>query len=153
MPSVVGSARRLMGRHGPRCGLYKIGIAASRVIWCFVTEVVVKSDRIVYCHCAYAQVVPAEVKREVLRRLAESGTAFDAVADLCEMSARRDPGLKQLAADGALKIAACFPRAVRGLFIAADAPLPDNGVEICNMRTDSADQVMTVLLTIGGKGV
>ncbi|HEX4793640.1 MAG TPA: hypothetical protein VH370_07615 [Humisphaera sp.] len=109
--------------------------------------------RILYCHCAYAQVVPAEVKAEVLRRLAESGAAFDAVADLCEMSARRDPGLKQLAADGALKIAACFPRAVRGLFIAAETPLPDSGVEILNMRTQTADEVVGALLTVNGRAL
>ena len=47
--------------------------------------------RIVYCHCAYAQVVPKAVKEEVLQQLLESGVAFDAVADLCEMSAKRDP--------------------------------------------------------------
>jgi hypothetical protein len=69
------------------------------------------------------------------------------------MSARRDPGLKALAAEGDVKIAACFPRAVRGLFIAADAPLPAEGVEICNMRTDTADQVVSALLTAGGRGV
>jgi hypothetical protein len=113
----------------------------------------VKPARIVYCHCAYAQVVPAEVKQEVLRRLAESGAAFDAVADLCEMSARRDPGLKALAAEGQVKIAACYPRAVRGLFIAADAPLPEQGVEVLNMRTESADQVVSALLTIGGRAI
>jgi hypothetical protein len=111
----------------------------------------VKPARIVYCHCAYAQVVPAEVKQEVLRRLAESGVAFDAVADLCEMSARRDPGLKALAAEGEVKIAACYPRAVRGLFIAADAPLPEQGIEILNMRTETADQVVSALLTVGGR--
>jgi hypothetical protein len=114
--------------------------------------IVSKSARIVYCHCAFAQVVPAEVKQEVLRQLSESGAAFDAVADLCEMSARRDPGLKQLAAEGAVKIAACFPRAVRGLFIAADAPLPDE-VEIRNMRTETAEQVVGALLTVNGKPV
>jgi hypothetical protein len=97
--------------------------------------------------------VPADVKREVLRRLAESGIGFDAVADLCEMSARRDPGLKALAAEGNVKIAACFPRAVRGLFIAADAPLPETGVEICNMRTESAEQVVGALLTINGQAM
>jgi len=113
----------------------------------------VKTARIVYCHCAFAQVVPAEVKQEVLRRLGESNVAFDAVADLCEMSARRDPGLKALAAEGGVKIAACFPRAVRGLFIAADAPLPADGVEILNMRTDSADQVVAALLTVGGRSI
>jgi hypothetical protein len=102
--------------------------------------------RILYCHCAYAQVVPAEVKQAVLAKLAESGVAFDAVADLCEMSAKRDPALAQLAADGPVRIAACFPRAVRGLFIAADAPLPGEGVEIRNMRTETADQVVEALL-------
>ncbi len=70
--------------------------------------------RILYCHCAYAQVVPPDTKREVLRRLAESGAAFDAVADLCEMSAKRDPALARLAGGEApLKIAACYPRAVK----------------------------------------
>jgi hypothetical protein len=102
--------------------------------------------RILYCHCAYAQVVPPEVKQEVLAKLAEAGIAFDAVADLCEMSAKRDPALAQLAAGGPVKIAACFPRAVRGLFAAADAPLPAEGVEIRNMRTETAEQVIEALL-------
>ena len=50
--------------------------------------------RILYCHCQYAQVVPKEVKEAVLRKLCESGVAFEAVADLCEMAARRDPALQ-----------------------------------------------------------
>jgi hypothetical protein len=107
--------------------------------------------RILYCHCAYAQVVPPEVKAQVLAKLAESGVAFEAVADLCELSAKRDPAMAQLAAGGPVKIAACFPRAVRSLFIAADAPLPEQGVEICNMRTESAEQVVEALLS--GKDV
>lgn len=111
------------------------------------------TPRILYCHCAFSQVVPAEVKQQVLRNLADSGVAFDAVADLCEMSARRDPGLKALAGQGAVKIAACFPRAVRGLFNAADAPLPEQGIEICNMRTDSAEQVTQALLTVEGRPI
>jgi len=114
-----------------------------------------KPARILYCHCAYAQVVPAEVKQEVLRRLAESGVAFDAVADLCELSAKRDPGLKQLAAEASgdngtvgqgLKIAACYPRAVRWLFNAAGVTLPESGVEIRNMRTETAEQVVQALV-------
>ena len=102
--------------------------------------------RILYCHCTYAQVVPPEVKQQVLRKLAESGVAFDAVADLCELSAKRDPALKQIAGGGPVKIAACFERAVRGLFIAAETPLPETGVEIRNMRTETADQVVEALL-------
>jgi hypothetical protein len=96
---------------------------------------------ILYCHCQYAQVVPKEVKEAVLRRLCESGVAFDAVADLCEMSARRDPVLRQLAASGAVKIAACFPRAVKGLFHQCDADLAPDKTEVLNMRTLTADEI------------
>jgi len=98
--------------------------------------------RIVYCHCAYAKVVPAEVKHDVLRRLSDSGAAFDAVPDLCEMSARKDPALAELADEGALEIVACYPRAVRWLFHAAGSPLPAEGVEILNMRTDEAQPLV-----------
>ena len=105
------------------------------------------TPRILYCRCAYAQVVPPEVKQEVLAGLAASGRGFEAVADLCEMAARRDPQLKSLAADDRpLKIAACWPRAVQGLFQLADAPLPKQGVEIHNMRTDSAAEVLAGVL-------
>jgi hypothetical protein len=101
--------------------------------------------RILYCHCAYAQVVPKQVKDDVLARLTESGVAFDAVADLCEMSARRDPWLKQLAEGGPVTIAACYPRAVTWLFNAADAPLPANGVRVLNMRVQPAETVASQL--------
>ena len=73
--------------------------------------------RILFCHCNYAQVVPSEVKQGVLEGLCQSGRAFEAVADLCEMSARRDPALKRLAAgEEPVKIAACYQRAVKCLF-------------------------------------
>lgn len=102
--------------------------------------------RIIYCHCAYAQVVPTEVKEAVLRRLSESGIGFEAVADLCELSARRDPSLQRLATDGNLKIAACFPRAVKWLFAAANAPLKSESTEVLNMRVQSAEEVAGALL-------
>jgi hypothetical protein len=86
-------------------------------------------------------VVPKDVKDAVLRRLCESGVAFDAVADLCEMSARRDPALKQFAASGTVKIAACFPRAVKGLFHQCDADLASDKTEVLNMRTLTADEI------------
>src|SRR6266851_8504423 len=102
--------------------------------------------RILYCHCAYAQVVPKEVKEAVLKQLCESGVAFEAVADLCELSARQDPALKRLAEGGAVKIAACFPRAVKWLFHTAQADLPLAGAEILNMRVQTAEQVAAALL-------
>jgi len=103
--------------------------------------------RILYCNCTYAQVVPKEVKEAVLKKLCESGVAFDAVADLCEMSARQDPALKRLADGGAVKIAACYPRAVKWLFHAAKAPLPIEASEILNMRVQSADEVANALFS------
>jgi len=104
------------------------------------------TPRILYCHCAHAQVVPREVKAAVLQKLCDSNTSFEAVGDLCEMSARRDPALKQLADAGAIKIAACYPRAVKWLFAAAGAPLPKGGCEVINMRVQSADDATGHLL-------
>lgn len=110
------------------------------------------SPRILYCRCAYAQVVPTDVKDAVLDGLAAAGTSFEAVPDLCEMAARRDPHLAELArAAGGLTIAACWPRAVRGLFALADAPLPERGVTILNMRTDTAETVLAGLESPIGK--
>jgi hypothetical protein len=103
------------------------------------------SPRILYCNCTYAQVVPKEVKEAVLKKLCDSGVAFDAVADLCEMSARQDSALKRLAEGGAVKIAACYPRAVKWLFHAAKAGLPSDSAEVLNMRVQSAEEVCAAL--------
>jgi len=100
------------------------------------------TQRILYCHCKYANVVPEETKRQVLTGLTVKGTSFDAVPDLCEMSARRDPALKRIAEDGSVTIIACYPRAVQGLFHAAGADLPEEGVDILNMRTDDAESIL-----------
>jgi len=102
---------------------------------------------ILYCHCQYAQVVPKEVKDAVLKKLCDSGIAFEAVADLCEMAARRDPALQRLAGSGAVKIAACFPRAVKWLFHQANAPLSLDTTEVLNMRVQNAEEVIAKLLS------
>lgn len=101
--------------------------------------------RILYCHCAFARVVPADVKNGVLARLSASSVEFEAVPDLCEMSARRDPRLAELAAVDSLRLAACFPRAVQGLFEAAGCRLPQSA-KILNMRTEPAEQIAADLL-------
>ena len=108
--------------------------------------------RIVYCNCTYSKVVPTAVKQEVLARLSESGVAFDAVPDLCEMSARNDPALERITASGPVTIAACYPRAVRWLFHAAKLPLPEEGVEILNMREQAADEVVSRLIPVESLG-
>ena len=106
-----------------------------------------EKPRILFCHCNYTQVVPPEVKAGVLKELCESGRAFEAVSDLCEMSARRDPALKRLAdGDRPVKVAACYPRAVKWLFSAANAPLQASQTEVVNMRELSAENSAEALL-------
>jgi hypothetical protein len=104
---------------------------------------------LLYCRCAYAQVINPGVKDDVLRQLGESGSSFESVSDLCEMAAHRDPRLSALsecAARGGLRIAACHPRAVKGLFRQAGVPLADEHVEIHNMREFSSDAVVEGML-------
>jgi hypothetical protein len=108
--------------------------------------------RILYCHCAYAKVVPDETKTAVLNGLSQANIEFDAVPDLCEMAARGDARLRALAAETPLTIAACYPRAVRWLFAAADANLPESDVRVLNMRVDAADVIVNgVLESVGDR--
>lgn len=100
---------------------------------------------ILYCRCAYAQVVPSGVKNDVLQKLCDSSASFETVSDLCEMAAHRDPRLSAIAACGRLRIAACYPRAVKGLFEQAGSPLPADA-EILNMRTQTAQEIADALL-------
>jgi hypothetical protein len=106
-----------------------------------------RPTRILFCNCTYAQVIPAPTKEAVLRKLCESEVSFDAVADLCEMSARRDPALKRLATEGDVKVVACFPRAVKWLFAAAQAPLAADQTEVLNMRSQSAEEIAAALFS------
>jgi len=100
---------------------------------------------ILYCHCAYARIVPSEVKIQVLEGLTEKNVAFEAVPDLCELSARHDPHLETLSRSADLRIAACYPRAVRWLFHSAQAPL--QGIHrIANMRRATAEEILEALI-------
>jgi Pyruvate/2-oxoacid:ferredoxin oxidoreductase delta subunit len=87
-------------------------------------------------------VVPAQLRRTVLEQLGAADVVFHAVPDLCAMSARKDPILKEVAVAGVVKIIACFPRAVRWLFHAAGAALPTEGVQLHNMRKQSAEAII-----------
>ncbi|MDA0811057.1 MAG: hypothetical protein O3C21_01500 [Verrucomicrobia bacterium] len=112
-----------------------------------MSEISPQSHRILYCRCAYANTVPQGVKDEVLQRLSDAGRPFEAVSDLCEMSASRDPRLKSIAeGSGCVRIAACYPRAVKWLFHAAGHPLPEQGIEVVNMRELSGEEAAALLL-------
>ena len=108
-----------------------------------------KPLRVLYCNCTYANVVPKATKEKVLRELAASGMPFDAVPDLCELSAKKDACLKELAAEGPVKIVACYPRAVKWLFSAAGAKLPEEGIEVINMRTETPEDVLKKVIAEG----
>ena len=105
------------------------------------------APKLLSCRCAYAQVVPQGVKDDVLQKLCASGASFESVADLCEMAAHRDPRLKAFASSAPLRIAACFPRVVKGLFTQCGAPLPEDGAEVLNMRTQTADEIAEQMLS------
>ena len=103
--------------------------------------------RILFCHCNYAQVIAPEVKAGVLQKLCASDLAFEAVADLCEMSARKDPALNRLTeGDVPVKVAACYPRAVKWLFGSCKAPLDGERTQVVNMRELSAEDASRDLL-------
>jgi hypothetical protein len=107
---------------------------------------------LLYCRCAYAQVLPTQAKDAVLHGLCASEQSFEAVADLCEMAAHRDPRLATLAATAAergLRISACHERAVRGLFIQCGHPLPPSA-EVINLRELTAPAALARLLRPGG---
>jgi hypothetical protein len=53
--------------------------------------------------------------------------------------------LKRLAEEGSIKIAACFPRAIKWLFHTAKAPLPIASTEVLNMRNQSAEEIISRL--------
>jgi len=104
------------------------------------------TPRILYCHCNYAQVVPEETKQAVLKKLCDSGVAFDAVADLCELAARKDPSLQRLADGGPVKIAACYPRAVKWIFGGVGCRLSAENTEVLNMRVETPEDIFESIL-------
>lgn len=100
------------------------------------------TKNILYCHCAYARVIPKETKEEVLRKLSDANINFQAVPDLCQWSAEKEPGLREISEKGNLQIVACYPRAVKWLFRAAETPLNEQTTEILNMRADEPDVIV-----------
>jgi len=102
--------------------------------------------RLLYCNCSYSPLIPDELKRDVLSRLVASDLDVTSVPDLCELAARRDPLLSELAQSDELTIVACHPRAVRWLFHWAGASLKETSVMFLNMRTQSAEEILETLL-------
>ena len=104
-----------------------------------------KQPSIIFCSCAYFDVIPRGMKERIFKTLQAAGIEMEAVADLCGLAAGHDPRLQQWAQAGSLAIVACYPRAVRWLFEAAGTPLYQD-VRFFNMRTQSPDEILAGLL-------
>ncbi len=101
-------------------------------------------NHILYCRCAKAEVVPGETRRALDQALAGRADAL-VVDDFCAIAERRDPRLLELVAGERLIVVACHPRALRGLFRWAGAPLDETKVVFLDMRKQSAPEILTVL--------
>ena len=108
---------------------------------------------ILYCHCAYADIVPEATKHALRTALAGADGRVETVADLCELAAARDPLLGHLVGSdaGPLHVVACQERAVRWLFEFAGTPLPGSAT-VHNMRTDTAETILARLGLAGAAG-
>jgi NAD-dependent dihydropyrimidine dehydrogenase PreA subunit len=104
------------------------------------------TPRLLICQCSHAKILPHEVIQRLLQALSDSGRRFETVSDLCQLAASRDPRLRQLGRGGALKIAACYPRAIKWLFEAADAPLNSLETQVLNLRVESMDTTLPAFL-------
>ncbi|HUU60417.1 MAG TPA: ferredoxin family protein [Phycisphaerae bacterium] len=104
------------------------------------------------CRCEHADVIPAATVEEVLSRLTGAAAAVDVIPDLCELAARGDPVLRRIAESRPLRIAACYPRAVRWLFHAAGSPLPGEGVQLFNLRTQPPEEIAAGMLSGAAPG-
>lgn len=100
---------------------------------------------ILFCACAYSDVIPISQKTSVLGRFRAVDKDVRVVPDLCGLAARRDPLLEEVAAAKDLCIVACHPRAVRALFAWAGAPLNPARVRFVNLREDEPREASTQL--------
>jgi Pyruvate/2-oxoacid:ferredoxin oxidoreductase delta subunit len=87
---------------------------------------VVVEVHILFCACINADIVPRGVREAVLAGIRAAAADVSVVSDLCGAAVEKPSCLRDLAAMSGLRVLACHPRAVRGLFRAAGAPLRDD---------------------------
>ena len=106
--------------------------------------------QILYCHCAFAQVISQGVKQKVLEQLTAAGVDFEAVPrPRVKCPHAGTPPLTRGIAKREANLQASppvIPGQSKGLFQAAECPLPENGPEIINMRVLSGEEAASALL-------
>lgn len=100
-------------------------------------------EKLVFCNCSYAKTIPEETKKQVLEGLLSSGVDMSFYADLCEMSAKKDPELANVFSDQPVRIAACYERSLKGLAHAAGQTWHDEAVTVFNMKEDSVADIVS----------
>jgi Pyruvate/2-oxoacid:ferredoxin oxidoreductase delta subunit len=102
--------------------------------------------KIIICACVHGgDVSDSDMVTASMRAAAATGQEWRVVPDLCELAARKDASLAEYAKEPGSVILACHARAVKALFSAAGYRLPNEGVDIVNLRTTSADEVVRLL--------
>jgi len=104
---------------------------------------------ILFCHCAHYEIIPSAARERILAALSQAGQEIETVSDLCGLAAQRDPRLQHWAAAPGLVVVACFPRAIRWLFHAAGATLPQEKVQFLNMRTQPPKEIISSIADCG----
>ncbi|MHC4738841.1 MAG: hypothetical protein ACYS9Y_08050 [Planctomycetota bacterium] len=105
-----------------------------------------KNAKVLFCNCGYSNIIDSNLKTQVLNALDAAAVDFEAVQDLCEMAAGKNPKLKCWAQAESIIIVACYSRAVKWLFNAADAPLDPGKTQFHNMRTCTPEEIILSLL-------
>ena len=102
---------------------------------------------ILFCNCGYSDIIDHAIRAEILDKLAATKLNFEVVQDLCELAAKKDPRLKRWAKTDSLVIVACYQRAIKWLFNAAGAELNPERTQFFNMRTNTAEQIISSLFS------
>ncbi|HCE42247.1 MAG TPA: hypothetical protein DET40_01700 [Lentisphaeria bacterium] len=100
--------------------------------------------KILYCDCAYYDIIDGKKKQSVRSALASSGMDFVAIPDLCQVAAKEKSLLKGIASSGELAVVACHHRAVKSLFDYAGADKKTK-LQVFNMKTSSAAEILRKL--------
>jgi len=107
---------------------------------------------ILICQCKQAGLVNPDHFKLIREELDKAGIGYTVVDDLCGLAAGGHDVFSQCEDASDLIVLACYPRAVRALFHAAGASLPDEA-QIENLRTaEDIESIVKQLISRGQAG-
>ena len=106
-----------------------------------------QNTKVILCQCAHSEGIEQATKHAVLDALTQANVAFETVPDLCKLAAHKSLCLKQWTKSKSLIVIGCFPRTIKWLFHAGDAPLvADFELTCLNMHTLTPDAIVQAVL-------